>query len=56
MVGVPLRPEEPDPLVDFVRDGSDWTIHIQKDGSEIIVRVNDTGVLPEFEVLRNDFQ
>ncbi|MFV1979832.1 MAG: heparinase II/III family protein, partial [Rhodothermia bacterium] len=54
MVGVPLRPDEPDPVVDFVQDGSEWTIRIQKSDSEIVVQAYDRGVLPEFEVVRND--
>ena len=55
MVGVPLRPEEPDPIIDFSREGQTWTIHLNKNGSEIAVKVLDKGALPEFEVLRNDF-
>lgn len=56
MVGVPLRPEEPDPVVDFARDGSKWTIQVQKSGLLILVRAFDEGALPEFDVHRNDFR
>jgi hypothetical protein len=55
-IGVPLRPGEPDPVVDFDRDGSSWMIVVHKNGSQIGLRVDDAGTLPEFEVIRNDFR
>jgi len=50
MVGVPLQPGESDPDVSFEQVGENWTIRIVKDDLEILVRVFDTGALPEFEV------
>lgn len=56
MVGVVLRPEEADPVVAFENTGDAWTIRLDKNGSEIVVRVLNRGTLPEFSIERNDFR
>ncbi|MDG2255304.1 MAG: heparinase II/III family protein [Opitutaceae bacterium] len=55
MAGFALRPEERHPVVTMNQTGDTWTILIDKAGSQIFLEVTDRGVVPEFEVLRNDF-
>jgi hypothetical protein len=54
MVGIPLRPGEPDPMVTINQSGETWTIQIGKNlvggSSEVYITVSDNGPLPEFEV------
>lgn len=54
-VATALRPDEPDPVVEITNDGRTWKVHYMKQGSRLIVRIDDRGNLPEFEVERNDF-
>ncbi|MFL3658645.1 MAG: hypothetical protein ACJ07L_11425, partial [Opitutales bacterium] len=56
MTGFALRPEEQHPIVTMNQDGDVWTIVMDKTGSRIVLKVSDQGVVPEFEVVRNDFR
>ncbi|NNE34626.1 MAG: hypothetical protein HKN13_05295 [Rhodothermales bacterium] len=52
MVAIAVRSGEPDPTIEIVQGSGEWTIDMQRNDKSTLLRISDSGELPEFEVLR----
>lgn len=56
LIGTPLRVDENKPNVKIENKNTTWTLKVEKNGSELKLRVFDRNTLPEFEIIKNDFE
>jgi len=56
LVATPLQKTEKEPNIKIENKNNWWTLTVKKNGSELKLRVFDQNTLPEFEIIKNDFE